>query len=311
MTKSIKDFKIMTAIIEDARIPISILAKKCGLKRENVQYRLKNLEKNLIAGYQARINLKFTSDSIYTIYLNISGLGREEIILRLRRLPRVHWIGSTLGRWNYVLAFSVNQESSLSKFLDELFIQFEKNHINYSLAQQIKEYKDSFGGLFGNNLLIASQKDTKKIDLDETDKEILKYLAKNARFSNSEIAEKIGMTREAVRMRIKNLEKLQIILNYRALIKPQALELENFVLAIKCSSNLKEVSKICNFLCNNKSFSYVCAIAGEFNIISVVHLKSLRELDEVCTSLRSTFSEIVSEIEPLPLIEVASQNYLL
>jgi len=311
MLKSLKDLKIMSAIIEDARIPVSSLAKKCRLKRENVQYRIKNLEKNLIAGYQARINLNLIADSIYTTYLNISGLKREEIILKLKKLPQVHWIASTLGRWNYILTFSVNNENKLSKFIDLLFGFFNKSQLEYSITQQIEEYKDSFSGLFGNNLLIISQKQIENKEIDEVDKRILGHLTKNARVSNLEIADKIEMTREAIRMRIKNLEKKEIILNYRTLIKPQALELENFVLAVKCNSgSSKKLSEICSFLSNNKFFSYVCTTAGEFNILSVVHLKSLKELDDICTKLRLNFPDIISEIEPLPLIEVASQNYL-
>jgi DNA-binding Lrp family transcriptional regulator len=62
--KSLKDQKILSNIIEDARIPISELAKKIKLSREIVQYRLKNLEKYLIAGYQARVNLKIFYNSM-------------------------------------------------------------------------------------------------------------------------------------------------------------------------------------------------------------------------------------------------------
>jgi len=310
MIKSLKDLKIMLNIVEDARIPISSLAKKCRLKREVVQYRLKNLEKSIIAGYQARVNLLFLADSIYTIYLNIPGLERHEIISKLKKLPRVHWIGSTLGRWNYILAFSVNQENPLSKFLDEISKTFEKNQIRYKLTQQIEEFKDSFGGLFNKNLLLTSQKRTRKIELDEIDIKIIENLTKNARLSNSEIAEKVNMTREAVRMRIKNLEKTQVILNYRTLIKPQALELENFFLAIKYPGNLEDISKISTFLCNNKSVSYVCTTAGDFNIISVIHLKSIKELDEVCSKIRKEFPSVMLEIETLPLVGVDSQNYL-
>lgn len=311
MIKSLKDLKIMSNIIENARIPISELAKKTRLSREIVQYRLKNLEKNLIAGYQARINLKLFSDSIYTIYLNVQGLEREEIISKLKKLPFVHWIGSTLGRWNYIITFSVNKSNSLNNFLNKLFNMFENKQIKYILTQQIIEYKDTFSGLFGKNQLIVSQKDSERIKIDSIDKKILEQLTKNARTSNEEIAEKVNLTREAVRKRIKRLEKSQVILNYRTLIKPQALELTSYVLAIKCKTyDTKDLEKLCSFFANYKSFSYVCNTAGDFNVLGVLTTNSFKELDNICTKIRLDFSNMIEEIEPLPLVEVGSQEYL-
>lgn len=311
MVKSLKDIKIMQNIVEDARIPISILAKKTRLSREVVQYRLKNLEKSIIASYQARLNLSIFSDSVYTLFLNIHGLERKDIFLRLKKLPNAHWIGSTLGRWNYIVSFSVNEKSSLNNFLDVLSGLFNKDIMKYVLTQQIKEYKDSFAGLFNKNLIISSQEIGKKEKVDEFDEKIIDLLAKNARISNAEIADKVNLTRESVRLRIKNLEKSKVILNYRTLIRPQELDLITFVLAISCKhTKSEELSKLCNFLCSEGYTSYVCTSAGEINILSVLSVKSIRDLDDICNKLRERFSEILEEVVPLPLIEVGSQEYL-
>jgi DNA-binding Lrp family transcriptional regulator len=301
-----KDLKVISAIIEDARIPLTSLAKKVHLPREVVQYRLKNLEKNLISGYQARINLRLFSDLIYTLFLNIPGQNREETITKLKQLPSIHWIGSTLGRWNYIISFSI-KNGELNKFLDNLFNLF--GNINYSLTHQLTEYKDTFAGLFGSKRLLISQKKSEKYRLDELDHRIINNLTKNARLSNSEIADRINLTREAVRMRIKNLEKFGIILGYRTMIKPQSLNLMSYVLTIKCKTpNSDALNKICNYLSLNSSVSYVCTMAGEINILAVISSKSVKELDEVCNALRN-FAEI-KEIEAFPLIKVGSQEYL-
>lgn len=306
-----KDTKIINAIIENARIPISILAKKTRLSREVVQYRLNNLEKNLISGYQARINLGYFVDSIYTIYLNIQGNERKEIISKIKKLLNVHWIGSTLGKFNYIISFSVNKENSLNNFLSNLSESFRENQIQYILTQQTKEYKDSFSGLFGNNEVIVSQKGIEKIKIDDVDREIIDELTKNARSSNEEIGEKVGLTRESVRNRIKELEKSKVLINFRTIIKPQELNLISYVVAIKSKTlQEKELDNICTFLSSFKEFSYVCQTAGEINILSVVSTKDLRELDEICTKIRDKFSNLLAELDVFPLIEVGSQDYL-
>ena len=57
--------------------------------------------------------------------------------------------------------------------------------------------------------------------LDELDQEIIRLLTENARMSYSEIGQKIGISRVAVKMRVQSLEKSGIIEEYTVIINPQ------------------------------------------------------------------------------------------
>ena len=57
--------------------------------------------------------------------------------------------------------------------------------------------------------------------LDETDQKILQLLIQNARMSYSEIGQKIGISRVAVKMRVQALEKKGFIEEYTTVINPQ------------------------------------------------------------------------------------------
>ena len=57
--------------------------------------------------------------------------------------------------------------------------------------------------------------------LDETDQKILQLLIQNARMSYSEIGQKIGISRVAVKMRVQALEKKGVIEEYTTVINPQ------------------------------------------------------------------------------------------
>lgn len=59
--------------------------------------------------------------------------------------------------------------------------------------------------------------------LDGLDKKIVELLIKNARMSYSEIGQKTGISRVAVKMRVQALEKRGIIEEYTAVINPQKL----------------------------------------------------------------------------------------
>lgn len=311
MIKSLKDKKILSGIVENARIPISELAKKTKLSREVVQYRLKNLEKDLISGYHARLNLNFFYNSIYTLFLNIQGIDKKTTFSLFQKLPSIHWISYTLGKWNYMITFSVNSSEELSTFFDKLSSLFKEYSLKYVLVQHMKEYKDSYSGLFGENKILVSEAEKIKVEIDDYDKKILECLTNNARMSNEEIANVVNLTRESVRLRIKNLEKNRIILNYRIFIRPQFLDLTSYFITIKCKNyNLKNIEKLGLFLSNKKSFSYVGLTSGDYNIIGDLTESSIKELDNLISSIRISFSDIIDEIEIFPLIEVNGQNYL-
>lgn len=57
--------------------------------------------------------------------------------------------------------------------------------------------------------------------LDELDQKIIQLLVKNARMSYSDMGEKIGISRVAVKARIQALENKGIIEEYTTIINPQ------------------------------------------------------------------------------------------
>ena len=57
--------------------------------------------------------------------------------------------------------------------------------------------------------------------VDELDQKIIQLLVKNARMSYSDIGEKIGISRVAVKARIQALENKGIIEEYTTIINPQ------------------------------------------------------------------------------------------
>ena len=57
--------------------------------------------------------------------------------------------------------------------------------------------------------------------MDEVDQKIVQLLIKNARMSYSDIGQQVGISRVAVKSRIKALEEKGVIEEYTAIINPQ------------------------------------------------------------------------------------------
>jgi DNA-binding Lrp family transcriptional regulator len=70
--------------------------------------------------------------------------------------------------------------------------------------------------------------------IDETSNQIINLLLKDARMSYSDIGEKVGLSRTAVKNRIAALEESGIIGGYRAIVNPQeSSEMMTFIVNIE------------------------------------------------------------------------------
>ena len=61
------------------------------------------------------------------------------------------------------------------------------------------------------------------MDLDTIDRNIVTFLQKDARISNSALADLVGLSPSACLRRVRTLERSGVIIGYRALINPQSL----------------------------------------------------------------------------------------
>lgn len=80
--------------------------------------------------------------------------------------------------------------------------------------------------------------------IDGIDNKIINLLLENGRISYSEIAEKVNLTRTAVKNRISSLEEKGIIQGYRAVVNPHnAPEMMTFVVNIETTADKFESTK--------------------------------------------------------------------
>ena len=81
-------------------------------------------------------------------------------------------------------------------------------------------------------------------ELDERDKQILDILTTDGRMSYSDIGDRIGLSRTAVKNRITDMENAGIIKGYRAIIDPQnTSDMMTFVVNIETTADSFEEAK--------------------------------------------------------------------
>ena len=116
--------------------------------------------------------------------------------------------------------------------------------------------------------------------LDELDQQIVKLLIRNARMSHSEIGQKIGISRVAVRSRVQALEQAGIIEEYTTVINPQKISG-----AISCYFEIETVPdtlpEVAALLEQNDTVTQIYRVTGKSKLHVHAVASSSEEMEEL------------------------------
>ena len=136
--------------------------------------------------------------------------------------------------------------------------------------------------------------------LDELDQKIIQLLVKNARMSYSDIGEKIGISRVAVKARIQALENKGIIEEYTTIINPQKMNR-----AVSCYFKIET---------KPDSFKEVTDILNKNNIVTQIYRVTGRDklhVHAVASSNEEMERFLHDVIDTLPGVLSCSCNIIL
>lgn len=136
--------------------------------------------------------------------------------------------------------------------------------------------------------------------LDRLDQEIIRLLIENARISYSDIGQKIGISRVAVKARIQALEKRGVIEEYTTIINPQKISG-----AVSCYFEIETspdtLAQVAEILRRNETITQVYRVTG----------KNKLHVHAVATSSEEMEELIRTVIDPLPGVVSCSCNIIL
>lgn len=136
--------------------------------------------------------------------------------------------------------------------------------------------------------------------LDELDRKIVRSLIENARISYSDIGEKIGISRVAVKARIQALEQKGIIEEYTTVINPQKISG-----AVSCYFEIEtmpnSLSDVAEILYQHDTITQIYRVTG----------KDKLHVHAVAASAEEMESFLRTVIDPLPGVVSCSCNMIL
>lgn len=314
-----KDLKTLYEISENARESKNVLAKRIGISREVLDYKLKKLKKEkIIKGFQARINI---SNFIYGGYIllissiNLTEEQEKKILKKIQTNGNTQYIGRLGGGYDFIVGFTIKNISGLSDYISFINSIFSSNNSKTTFLTMIEEFKDSFKSIFletgEKNNLVSMINIQEKLEIDSIDKKILLHLGKDCTIPSWKIAEKCNISEVAIRKRIKKLVNKKIILGFRTMVDLTKLGYEPNFLFIKTNSHNKKYEEdLINFFHKNKTITYATKLIGRQDYVITVLSKSTLELNNFIKKLKNKFKETIISVESYPLFEMIYHTQL-
>jgi len=143
-----------------------------------------------------------------------------------------------------------------------------------------------------------------ELKLDQKDKKILEQLDINSRQSNSQIAKRVRISKDAVGYRIKNLEKSKIVSGYYSVLNIAKLGYITYKLMLTFQNTTSKIEKeIIEYLKQKKNVGWLVSCDGYYNLMVVTWVKNSAIFDNFLKEFLKRYSQFIKERDIILITE--------
>lgn len=296
------DKRILDLLDIDSRQPLSSLSTKLKRSKQVVLFRMNRLEeKGVIRGYNAIVDTTAFGFMSFRTYFKLKNTPPpiERKLVEFLEPKHYTWALTRMhGKWDYALFSGFKNIPEFHSSWMELMIKFKPFIAEYRLAvyAPILNLNRVFSDSIEERIVRTYGASLPNPSLDEKDFQIAKALSENARESSARIAQKVGLSEETVRKRVKALEKNKVIAGYKLDLNTLALGKENYRIDVSLNS-LNKLEKIYSFCKNNPLVYQINQSKGNADLELEVIVDSQSELFSFMDSFKTAFPETISSYE--------------
>ncbi|MBI2668591.1 Lrp/AsnC family transcriptional regulator [Candidatus Woesearchaeota archaeon] len=296
----LKDRKILFELELNARIPETQLAKKTGLSREVVAYRLKKLEeRKIILKYHAIVNSMNLGKLMYRTYFKLQKTtpGKEQEFVQYL-LHKFNWITKVRGVWDVGTMIFVDSNYDFDEIMRDILSDYGEYIENYWFAIMTRLHHCKRSYLLGkeDNTNIILEKAKHQIKTDELDIKIINYLTLFGRAKYQEMAKKFNVNEKLIRDRLERLMENKIILAFTTFLNIPLLDIKYYKLHFTLNDKSREIiKKMIAFGLAQPNIVYVVEGTGCADVEVEVQVQSITELYAIIDIYRSTFKEAIRD----------------
>ena len=293
----LKDRKILYELDLNARQSDAAIGRKVDLNKDVVNRRIRKLiEKGVIKHFYTIVDatkLGYISGRFIIKFQHDTPEKEIEMVNLLVSKPYTWWIGRIEGQRDLCFTIWAKDTYDLYDIIREIQQEFKwliKDFVP-GIYAKFFQYRRAY--------LVNKQIDDSKpvmtcfrevADFDQTDINLLKIVAADARIPTTDIASRLHVTSDTVRMRLKKLIDKKIIQGFRA-----ALDLRNLgYLWYKIQLDLEDVSKISNIIHyahNHPNIIYAYEVIGGYDLELELEVENYEQFKKILNEIRDRFSK--------------------
>jgi len=315
----LKDRKILYQLDIDSRQSYSQIAKKVGLSKTVLVYRINRLkEKGVIRKFYTVIDsyrLGYLATRFHYLYQYVKPEIKKEIIDYFTKYKYSMLVASVQGYFDLSVILWVRDISEFYRFWEET-----QNKYGYYLQDQVFTFYLNEVHYRPSYLLLDDYKKSertklefygggKKVKIDNSDIQIMNEIARNARMPLTDIANKLNSSSTMINYRIKKLIKLGIIQGFRTEIDISKLGYHAFKVYIFLKE-FKHRSEIINYVKFNPNLVCIDTTTGETHLELEFHLENIGQLYQIMQDLIKKFPNVIRNYKSVSLVKRHKYRYM-
>lgn len=313
MDLNLKQKKLLKLLSINCRFSNKDIGKSIGLSEDTVKYQIENLiNKQKLARFNVQFNHFLIGYKSYHMWIRLEHNTKKELD-KLKGIKEVFSINSSFGKFDYQILFLAKSKKEYKDILNKITKKLKIKE--YKLAKVVGEYKtftnvippiDAKGQVPKNKKRFEYVLSSKQyshggyeqtLEIDSTDKKIIKSLLENPRASFQELEEKSKVNHETIRYRMKKYVSSKFIANFGLIHNFAKYGLYTVYVLLKVKKPNGE--KIKEFLQKHNNVFYSAKLEGDFNILTYFLTENPRDLGKMYSEFIALFGNSLEKIELL------------
>ena len=299
-----KDQRILYELYKNARIPISIIAKKVELSKDTIKYRIQRMEKTgLILGYTSVVNLNRLGLHWNILLLQTKFENSEKeakFVEFLQSYKNVIKVMKCSGKWDYqidVVYSSILELNETIKKIKELTLLLDFSVLNCLKELKYAHLPPLFFADLKQEIILAPvgrvDESKEKIEIDGVDLQLIKSLVKNSRTSLLHLSQRVKLSPDATTNRIKRLEKNGILHGYMPVVNTALLYDEHWIFI----QTNKLPPALLAYLKQHQNIQTIYEIGYEYDLFFWISTTTIGEYEKILSEIKHKFSDAIIKID--------------
>jgi Lrp/AsnC family transcriptional regulator, regulator for asnA, asnC and gidA len=296
-------------LLSDSRACFADIAKKCGVSKNAVWNRVKEMEKKeIITGATVQVNFKNLGyDCVASLLLQVEPSKSEEIKEVLEKIPDVFGPFSSTSKYNLRIVVTLKDICELEHMKENLRRKLSITEIASSIWTDVWLIPENLSLLYEHlendrifeKTPVDHEKSRVSLSIDEVDFLMIRELARESRISFRKLALQLGVSTDTISRRYEKLRTSGIIVPRIQInlekIGYQATALFALKLTLEANASviIKKISQIPDIF-------YIMESAGNDSIGAMLMVKDTKELLKT--------GDLISKIKGVHRLETTIQS---